>query len=144
MNSVLHAANNTAGCRFDTQLCRGVLGWSLAIVVLFVGRALGDPPQEPENYPRHSNFESPGPVAEGAFYPFAQEPYYASENEFVRPVEGNVLVRWWNNRFKPRMQFTHWGYPETTSPNYCMTMAFRHTSKSVFRPASCRPVKRRY
>ncbi len=109
MNSVLHAPHNTGRCRFEIRLCRSVLGWGLAIVVWCASSALGNPPQDLSIYSQLVDFESPLPVAEQALYPIAEEAYHVTDDECVPPVQRNVMVRWWNNRFSPRTQDTHSG-----------------------------------
>jgi hypothetical protein len=76
--------------------------------------------------------------------PIADEAYHEPEVESVQPVQRNVLVRWWNNRFKPRMQFTHWGYPEYFEETPLGTSVGCHKLVQISKGWAARSVLYRY
>lgn len=144
MHSVYHVAMDTVRSQLEVALCRNVLGWGLAIVVWCASSALGNPPQEPANQPQLADIESPRPFADERLYPIADEAYFVPEAECVQPVQRNVLVRWWNNRFKPRMQFTHWGYPEYFEEMPLGTAVGSHKLVQISKGWAARSVLYRY
>ena len=144
LHSVLRIAMDTVRSRLKIKRCQNLLGWSLAIVVWFASSALGDSPQEPVNQPQLAEVESPLLAADEPLYPIPDEAFYASEGESVQPVQGNVLVRWWNNRFKPRMQFTHWGYPEYFEETPLGTAVGCHKLVQISKGWAARSVLYRY
>jgi hypothetical protein len=84
---------------------RNVFGLFLALLAPWTGVAMGTQPDSFASQPVIVETEPPPvPVAEAP----VGTPEYACEDVDER----NALVRWWQDRFKPLMQYTHWGYPE--------------------------------
>jgi hypothetical protein len=86
--------------------CRSVLGLVAGIVVSWgVAAGADDPPQsvlrQPDNAPH-----------DAAAIPVPEDPYWDHGADCTGVDERRALVRWWQDRAKPVLQYTHWGYPE--------------------------------
>jgi hypothetical protein len=85
---------------------RSVLGLVAGMMVwCAVAARADDPPQSVLRQPSNADNGPPG-------FPAADEPAWIPDVDCTGVDERNALVRWWQDRAKPFMQYTHWGYPE--------------------------------
>ena len=84
---------------------RNLFGLFVVIIVSWAGTVFGDPPQPVLNQPVDTGTE-PQSLS------VAEEPGWPPESVSQSEDQRNAMVRWWQDRFKPFMQYTHWGYPE--------------------------------
>lgn len=144
LHSVLHVVMDTIRSRLKTKLYPNLLGCSLAIVMGYASFAWGSPPQLASYQPEWADAEVPQPVAAESLYPIAEDAFHHPVIECVEPVKRNALVRWWNNRFKPRMQFSHWGYPEYFEEMPLGTAVESHKLVQISKSWAARSVLYRY
>ena len=136
MNSGIRVVMDTVLPCFRTRRGRNLLGWSLAIVVSTVGAALGSPP---EVVPDQPLFADSGPPLL-----FAAEPNPSPECDRPATSKRGWLARWWHDRFKPHMQFTHWGYPEYFEEKPFGTAVRSHQQMQISKGWAARSVLYQY
>ena len=96
-------------------------------------------------YPPQSVLRQPGEADNGPpGFPVADEPSLMPEVDYSSVDERNALVRWWQDRAKPLMQYTHWGYPEFFEETPFGTSVRAHQRAQIFSGWSARLVLYQY
>ena len=85
---------------------RSVLGFIAGIVVSWAAAAGAEDP------PPAVSSQQDGASNEVPAIPAPEEPYWDHDANCSGVDPRNRLVRWWQDRAKPLLQYTHWGYPE--------------------------------